>query len=235
MDENAHQNSTDQDNSAKQEAHDTDQREEKIGSSKASQWITWLLEAAIDGVGPLDDVVCTSNRILAKTAGDKEQAIKQLTTSEMRTLGLTGFISGLGGLATMPVAMPADLALYQLRSTRLAACVAHLRGYDIASPIIRSLIVLSLAGEEGNRIAQRHAIELGSFESVGRMHDLPEAALKEMEQAVGLRLLAGAGVKGALNLVRFVPVLGGIASGAVNMLAVRDVVNAASKNFPAMS
>lgn len=198
----------------------------------AAQWIRWILDAAIDGVGPMEDAITTSNRRLAAAGGDAEAAIRQLTTSEMRALGLSGFVSGFGGFSTMPLALPADLTLYHLRAARLAACVAHLRGYDLGSPVVRLLVALTLAGSEGRRLASRQGVELGSFESIGRLHDLPAKLLQDMEQAVGIKLITNASVKGAINLARFVPVVGGVAAGAVNVVGLRDIVTAATSNFP---
>lgn len=202
------------------------------GPAEAAGWIRWILDAAIDGVGPMEDAITTSRARLQATGGDPELAIRQLTTSEMRTLGVTGFVSGFGGFPTMPVALPADLTIYHLRAARLAACVAHLRGYDLTSPVIRLLVALTLAGQEGRRLAQRQGIELGSFEAIGRLHDLPASLLQELEQAVGIRLITNAGVKGAINVARFVPVIGGVAAGAVNVMGLRDIATAATSNFP---
>ncbi|WP_296140235.1 hypothetical protein [uncultured Tessaracoccus sp.] len=202
--------------------------------AETAAWIEWVLDAAIDGVGPLEDAVRTCNRQLGLVGQDHEQAIRQLTTSEMRSVGLSGFISGFGGLATMPLTVPADVTWHHVKSARLAACVAHLRGYDLTTPVIRSLVALTLAGEDGRRIARNHGIELGSFEAVGRLHDFPAEALRDMQRAVGLRLLANVGMKGAINLVRLVPIVGGIATGALNMLTLRDIATAATSNFPRM-
>ncbi|RRD47862.1 EcsC family protein [Tessaracoccus sp. OH4464_COT-324] len=199
---------------------------------KASRWLNWLLDSAISGFGPLEDAAHVVDELRARNNGDAEAAIAQLRNSESGLLGLAGFVSGFGGFATMPVALPADLAFLQVRAARLAACIALLRGYDLSSPVVRSLVALSLAGGESEKIARRHAIDLESSDAVRRLHELPTSALKEMEQAVALRLATGAGLKMMINAVRLIPLFGGLGSGIVNMLAIQDVHSCATRCFP---
>ncbi len=64
-------------------------------------------------------------------------------------MGASGFVTGLGGFATMAVAVPADVVGLYTISARLVGAIACLRGHDVYSDEVRSLILVSLLGASG--------------------------------------------------------------------------------------
>ena len=62
--------------------------------------------------------------------------------------GAQGFLTNIGGLVTMPVAVPANIAGLALLQCRMVAGIAHLRGYDLEDKRTRNAILASLLGEE---------------------------------------------------------------------------------------
>ncbi len=42
-----------------------------------------------------------------------------------------GFVTGLGGFVTMPVALPVNIAEFYVQATRMVGAIATLRGYDV--------------------------------------------------------------------------------------------------------
>jgi hypothetical protein len=61
-----------------------------------------------------------------------------LSNGSFQRLVRTGFLSGVGGIVTLPVAVPAALFASWLIAARLALCIAHLHGFDVFAPEVCS-------------------------------------------------------------------------------------------------
>ena len=107
-----------------------------------------LLETAINGTGLVPGAKATAAGQLVRHP-DVEQAIDTLVTAHIAAASAQGFVTNLGGLATLPVALPANLAGVAIVQIRLIASIAHLRGYDIDSACVRTAMTLCLMGHDG--------------------------------------------------------------------------------------
>jgi hypothetical protein len=58
-----------------------------------------------------------------------------------------GFLTGVGGLWTLPVAVPASVYANWVLQARIAGAIAHLHGHDLKSKRIRTLCLLCLLGD----------------------------------------------------------------------------------------
>jgi hypothetical protein len=66
----------------------------------------------------------------------------------VRYAGAQGFLTNLGGFATMAFTVPTNITGLALVECRMIAGIAHLRGYDLADPRVRNAILVCLLGEE---------------------------------------------------------------------------------------
>ena len=74
----------------------------------------------------------------------------------MRYAGAQGFLTNLGGLATMTYLVPANITGLALVQCRMVAGIAHLRGYDLTDPRVRNAVLVSMLGEEAvQRLVER--------------------------------------------------------------------------------
>ena len=97
-----------------------------------------LLDVGLDGRGPLDPVREVADEALRKAGGDREKAIAALARRTTLTGGIGGFVTGVGGFVTMPVALPVNVAEFYLQAVRMVGAVAVLRGYDVDDPRVRT-------------------------------------------------------------------------------------------------
>ena len=67
----------------------------------------------------------------------------------IRLAGVQGFVTSIGGLVTLPVALPANLTGLAIVQARMVASIAHLRGYDLDDPRVRTAVITCLLGEDG--------------------------------------------------------------------------------------
>jgi EcsC protein family len=105
-----------------------------------------LLVRAIDGAGPFRGAAAAADANLAESGGDRAAAVSALIDRHVRGAGLGGFVTNLGGLVTMAVGIPANVAGLALLQCHLVATIAHLHGYDLNDPRVRNAVLACLLG-----------------------------------------------------------------------------------------
>jgi hypothetical protein len=190
-----------------------------------------LLSRGVDGLGPFKGALQVAEEHLAQH-GDAEKAIKRVIATHTRLVAATGFATGFGGPLTMPVTIPTDVAVFYVLSARCVASVAHLRGYDINSDEVRSVVLLSLLGAGGVTLAAEFGATLGTKAALSVLRKLPGRTLMEINKKVGFRLFTKFGTKGVINLGRWVPLVGAGVGAGVNAAAMRATGRYAKQNFP---
>lgn len=194
---------------------------------------TKILEWGVDGVGPFKSAAAIADQHVA-AHGDTESAIDALIRTHTRIVAATGFTTGLGGLATLPVSLPADITAMYAMTARCVAGVAHLRGYDVDSEEVRSLLLITLIGAAGAEILKDVGVQIGQKTALGALRRLPGRVLIEINKKVGFRLLTKFGTKGAINLGRAIPLIGGAVGATTNGAYLRATGGWAKKNFPSL-
>lgn len=106
-----------------------------------------ILEFAIDGNGRIPGARAAAARSL-QSRGEHEAAVDWLIMQHVGLAGAQGFLTNLGGLLTLPVALPANLAGLAVVQMRMIASVAHLRGYDVNDRRVRVALTLAMLGED---------------------------------------------------------------------------------------
>lgn len=207
-------------------------RLERLGV-KAKEVSDKILNVGVDGWGRWKGSIKVAEEHLA-THGDAERAIKRLIATHVRLTSGTGFLAGLGGLITLPVTLPADFTALWLTQARLAGAIAYLRGYDVRSEEVRSVILISLIGSSATEALSQAGAQIGTKSAVSAIKQVPGRVLVQVNKMVGFRLITKAGTKGIVNLTKLAPVVGGVIGGGINFTSTRAVGAWAKKNFPAM-
>ena len=190
-----------------------------VAPSMAAGYVRTMLDKAIDGVGPLRSAAATADSRLVDARGDVEEAVKALTRLHVGLAGVQGFVTNLGGIASLAVAMPANVVGVTLVQCHLVAGIAHLRGYDLEDARVRNAILACMLGED----EVRDLVRTSSFPSspmgiaTSPVHDpvLDELVSRE----VTTDLLARTAGRRAVTMVgRRVPLLGGVVGGGSDAL-----------------
>ena len=158
-----------------------------------------LLDVGIDGKGPFDSAQKVADVKRAEKP-DAEEAVDAVVRGHLKLAAAGGFVTGLGGFITLPVALPANVVEFYVVATRMVGSIASLRGYDIKQPEIRSAVLLTLVGADADDLLKKAGVA-----STGRLANLaaqrlPGPAMMVVNKAVGFRLLSTAGKK---TLTRF--------------------------------
>ena len=190
-----------------------------------------LMDLAIDGVGKLPSVKQMAAKHLEKR-GNPELAIEAATQSHLLIAAAQGVVTNIGGLLSAIVGTPVNLTAVIVVQIRLVACVAHLRGYDIDDPRLRTAIAMCLLGES----------ELRRQVQSGRLPSSPLAVATSPVMDPGLRVsvtdsvlnhsLTDAAGKGLITtLGRKTPVIGGGVGGIADWYGTRSVARCARGQF----
>lgn len=193
-----------------------------------SRGFDWVYERALGGAPGLDGAEAVALEYRARHADD-EAAISALITWHTGQAGAAGFLTGMGGALTLPVAMPAHLLSTLYIQVRLTAAIAHLRGWDIHSDEVRLAAFACLAGATAADRLKQAGIAAGAPLVQQAVTRLPGDLLKHFGGAVGSHLAARAGRHGVMRLM---PLLGGVVSGGFDAVTTRLIGDAAKRLFP---
>lgn len=108
-----------------------------------------LLDLAITGKGKLPGAK-TAARNLMDRHKDPEKAITWLITEHVGLAGGQGFVTNWGGFFVALATIPANIAAASFVQARMVAGIAHLRGYELSDPRVRTAIAMVMLGPKSN-------------------------------------------------------------------------------------
>lgn len=197
----------------------------------ATALVTKLVDLGIDGLGPLSSAQDLADSALAKK-GDVHSAVSAVVSNARKQAAAGGFVTGLGGFFTLPVALPANLLGFYVIATRSVAAIAALRGFDLSDERVRASVLLVLTGQDASGVLSKVGIG-GAGGVVTRLLSsrVPKNTLMLVQKGVGFRLVTQAG-KGVLaRFGRFIPLAGGVIGAGSDLWSVGSILKAARKEF----
>ncbi|KNX36875.1 EcsC family protein [Luteipulveratus halotolerans] len=191
-----------------------------------------LLDIGFEGKAGFDSARKVAQDALAKHGGNADKAVEEIISDHRRLVAAGGFLTGLGGFVTLPVAMPANVLGFYLLATRMTAAIAAVRGHDIDQPELRSAVLLTLVGGDTNDLLKKAGVV-----STGRLANLaaqrlPAPALMVINKAVGFRLIGQMGSKLFAKLGKGIPVVGGVIGAGLDLYLANKIAGGAKKEFP---
>ena len=188
-------------------------------------------DKALQGVLPVEkSIEELAEDYLAKT-NSREKAIDKLIGYQIVLCGTNGFITGLGGLLVLPVAIPANVAGVIYVQLRMIAAIAHINGYDIYSDQVRTIAYACLTGSSAANILKNVGIKISEKMAVNALKKVPGAILIKINQQVGFRLVTKFGQKGLVNVIKMMPLVGGVVGGVFDTGMTLTIGNIAKKVF----
>jgi len=194
------------------------------------QGLDWLYDKAVTGVPTLDGASDLAQRY-AQQSTSPDDAIDALIKWQMAKAGTASFVTSFGGVVSLPVTLPASFASVTYIQLRMIAAIAHLRGHDVESDAARMMALACLCGARAADMVKELGIRIGSQLAQEAARRLSADCLKQVQHALGCRLLAMTGGATSLNLGKLVPVLGGLVSGGVDAAVTRSYGAAAKRVF----
>ena len=190
---------------------------QRFAPQAAAGVLRQILEVAIDGYQRFPGAEQVAESKLIRCEGDAQLAVDAVIDQHIRLAGVQGFATGLGGLVTLPVSLPANLTGIAIVQARMVAAIAHLRGYDLDDPRVRTAVITCLLGEEGiaDRLKKSSLVSSPMAIATAPVFD-PELDRQVSGEVVGELIARISGKKMALTVTRRIPLLGGVVGGGVD-------------------
>lgn len=164
--------------------------------------------------------------------GRTELAIDKLVSCQRRKCATTGFVTGLGGLVSIPVTLPADLYSSLVIQVNMIVAIAAIRGYDVHSEEVKTLVFLCIVGNSiGDVLKQAGIKAVTDYTAKTIIPKLTVIVSQRIAAKVGSRLVVKASTKGLSSAAKMIPVLGGLIGGAYNYAEVSTYANIARERF----
>jgi len=190
-----------------------------------------LYGKALNGIPKVSKpVVVLADEYLEKS-DSKEKAVKSMINYQIVKCGTSGFFTGLGGLITLPVAIPANISSVLYVQLRMIAAIAYMGGFEINSDQVQTMAYACLTGSAIADVMKQTGIKVGEKIAVATIDKIPGKVLTSINQKVGFRLVTKFGTKGAVNIVKLVPIAGGLIGGAIDIGSTKIIANNAYKLF----
>lgn len=188
----------------------------------------WIYDKAIEGVpglGSAGDLAASYRRQCATD----EEAIEALIRWQIAKAAAAGFLTNIGGVATLPIALPANLVSALYIQVRMVAAIALLRGHDLRDDQVRTVILGCLCGTSLADVAKEVGMGIGAGLAQQAVASLSSEALRRIKHAGRFELARKA--LSAVKLTRLAPLIGGVVAGALDGALTRTYGNAAKRLF----
>ncbi len=192
--------------------------------------LDYAYDKAINGVAGLDSAIELGDSYLEKH-DEPSIASQKLVLWQVSKAGTAGFISGLGGLITLPVAVPANIASVLYIQVRMIAAIAHIGGHDVHDDRVQALCYMCMAGSGAADAAKDIGIKIGTKITEKMISNISRSTINQINKAVGFRLVTKFGSTGAINLGKAVPIVGGLLSGTIDSVTTKTIGSVAIKTF----
>jgi hypothetical protein len=179
----------------------------------------------IDTAKDLADVYRSDARSL-------EAQINSLIRWQDTKAATQAFVTGLGGLLSLPLPLPAELTGLLFVQLRMIAAIAHMCGKDLRDERVQTFTLLCLAGNHAIDILKEARIDTTRQLTLSILKELSGETLRAINRAVGFQLITKGGTTSLLNPKKAFPLVGG-AGGRFDMLSTIAVGNVARNRFMA--
>ena len=196
--------------------------------------LDWGYDKALNGLPGMGTAEELARDYLTKK-GTRDEQIDSLIRWQATKCGTSGFLTGLGGLITLPVAIPANISSSLYVQMRMIAAIAYMHGYDIRDDKVKTFVFTCLCGNEVKDILKQAGCQVGEKITKQLIQKIPGPLLTKINQIVGFRLITKFGTTGVINLGKFIPGFSGIINGAMDAYYTTLVGNKAKELFTDIS
>lgn len=184
--------------------------------------LDWSYTKAVTGFSGVDSAYELANEYLSQGESLNDQ-VDSLIKWQVAKSAASGFVTGIGGLITLPIAVPANIASVMYVQIRMICAIAHMGGHDIKSDKVKTFIYLCMVGNGAKELLKNVSVRVSEKVLIRTVNSLVNQ--------LSTKLAAKVGEKGATSLGKAVPVLGGVVGGSLDAVSTRIIGKVAKKIF----
>jgi len=185
---------------------------------------------AINGISGFDSAQEMAGDYM-KNGVDAISNCNSLIRWQNKIAGTNGFLKSINGRIKIPVAIPVNLASVIYVQLRMVAAIAFIGGHDVKDIRIKALVFLCMAGNNTKELLKDLGIVVDRKLKEQLISHISEEIITAINQKVGLKLLNKFSEKGAINLGKSAPIIGGIIGGTFDSVTTNIIGNTARKTF----
>lgn len=204
--------------------------ERTLTQSTIMKAMDWAYDKAVNGVSGLDSAEEMAFDYL-RGEGTLRDKVNRLIRWQNTKAGTSGFVTGLGGLLTLPVTLPANITSVLYVQIRMIAAIAKMGGYDLRDDRVKSLVYTCLVASSASDVMKQTGITIGKKIATSALENMSASVLVKINQKVGFRLFTKFGEKGVINIGKAIPLLGGIVGGLFDTVSTNTIGNVARDTF----
>ncbi|MBP7284105.1 MAG: EcsC family protein [Leptospiraceae bacterium] len=204
---------------------------ENLDENMIMKALDWGYESAVNGLGVFPTAEQLANEYLKNNNNNPVEAAESLVNWQMSKAATSGFITGLGGIITLPVAIPANISSVLYIQLRMIVAIAVMGGYNVHSDEVKTLAYTCMTGSAAADILKGVGIKLGTKITNVMIKRISIEVIKQINKSVGFRLLTKFGTTGIVNLGKMVPIIGGIVGGGFDAVSTKTIGSVTIKAF----
>lgn len=209
----------------------SDQKKKMISQEDIMKLLDSCYEKCLNGVPKVSPNVEDMAKNYLQKHRSKEEACKVMIKNQIVKCTTSGFITGFGGIITMPVTLPANIGIVLYVQMRMIACTAYMAGFELNSDQTQTFVYACLAGVSVNELIKQAGIKFGVKFANGLIKKIPGKVLTKINQKVGFRFITKFGSKGIVNMGKLLPGVGAIIGGGLDLAETKIIADSAYKWF----
>ncbi|UKR62931.1 EcsC family protein [Escherichia coli] len=203
-----------------------------LTESKLIKFLDYAYDKSVEGIGvPGIDTAHSLAESYLKTKGTLKEQINCLIRWQNTKSATSGFLTGLGGVMTLPVVIPVNISGILFLQVRMVVSIAIMCDQDIRDDRVRTIAYTCLVGNAAKDILKEAGIQIGQKLTTSAIKSISKEIIVKINKAVGFRLMTKTGSTGVINLSKFVPVVGGIVGGGFDAITTNIIGNYARDIF----
>ena len=204
---------------------------ERLNENKMVKILDVCYDKALDGIPLVSESVEELGNEYINKYGRTDLAISKLVNTQIAKCGTSGFLTGLGGMITLPISVPANISSVIYVQLRMIATIAYIRGFNPKDDEVRTCAYVCLTGKAMSDVLKETGIKTANKLALNMVKKIPGATLTKINQKVGFRLVTKFGEKGVINLGKAIPLVGGFIGGGFDVATTKTISNNAKNMF----
>ncbi|AUN14694.1 EcsC family protein [Paraclostridium sordellii] len=170
------------------------------------------LETVIDYVISTDSATIEAyvNKLYEQNPGiSRDELAKKILHRKSIKNGFVGAITGVGGLITLPVSVPADLVCSWRIQATMAFSIAYIYGHTKDTTDLKTDLYIIMAGDSAKEAIKRFGIEVSkniTKKAVDKY--ITKDIMVKIWKVVGQKIITKAGEKSMTSFMKLVPIAG---------------------------
>lgn len=152
-----------------------------------------------------------------------DNALNILIKQESKKAALGAVFTGLGGVISLPITIPANLISTLFIQMRLVTAIAILQGYDVKEEKIKVLVYISLCVMPGKQKMWKTFVNL--------IHKSNQEVIKKISLNINNILISIMNLKHGTKIIRLFPFIGSVTGGVIDGLMTYQIGQFAKRQF----